>query len=257
LGLIGLGVIARYHRSRALLLVLPLATLVLFNLLKQWPFGVFRANLFAVVYASGIAASAFDAPARAVAKVWDLVPALVLVVLPFALLDPGFSRHKQSLTYHSEFPLALKTIVETKLGADPKTREPLILDRRTCDPFRYYTQFHPFGSKRLKRIVRRQFEVKCIPDDTRYRQALLSVMPREPHHVWTMLHAPQPVLQMLRRGGLGNSQITYEERIGGHTLMAFWEPIERRPARKGKERPVEEAPEEGGDPPEVSPDGRF
>jgi hypothetical protein len=102
--------------------------------------------------------------------------------------------------------------------------------------------------------------VKCIDDDARYRNALLNAMPRAPHHVWTVLHDRKPVLRMVRHNQLGDSELTYDERVGAHTLMAFWLPADAPPVAKGKTKkrlppPPEE--EEGAELPEVSPNGRF
>jgi hypothetical protein len=230
LGLIGLVVIALYRRNRALLLVLPLVTLALFNALNFWPLGVFRTNVFAVLYSAAIASMGFDLPARAVSQVKDAIPALVLVFAPLLLLDRDRSEHKHALTYTSEFPKAIRRMIEVKVGADPKSKEPLLLDRRSCDPFRFYTQFHPSASRKLRRTIRAQFDVRCISDDTLYRAALIGSLPREPHHVWTILHTEKPVVRMLRHGQLGASQLTYQENVGPHTLMAFWAPTVAPPA---------------------------
>jgi hypothetical protein len=252
LGLIGLIVIAIRRRDRALLLVLPLATLALFNALNFWPLGVFRTNVFAVAYSAAIACMGFDLPERAATKMRDAVPALLLVFAPLALFDRDRSEHKHALTYTSEFRKAIRTLIDVKLGAAPNSKEFLLLDRRSCDPFRFYTQFHPSASRKLRRTIRSQFEVKCIADDTRYRQALLGTLPPEPHHVWTILHTEKPVLHMLRHAQLGDGQLTYQERVGPHTLMAFWVPTVAPATPRRPPKPAEDKPAE---PQEDSPDG--
>ncbi len=249
LALVGLVVIALRRRSHALVLFVPLVTLALFNALRLWPLGVFRANVFAIVYTAGIACMAFELPARALAKLWDAVPALVLVFAPLAILDRGWSDQKEALTYSSEFPSAIRRLLEVKLGADPKTREPLLLDRRSCDPFRFYTQFHRSASRRIKRALKKQFEVQCIADDTRYRQALVAAVPREPRHAWTILHEAKPVTRMVRDGQLGETQITYLERVGAHTLLAFWLPNAPPSEAKKKKTPVDDKPAEAQEEP--------
>ena len=94
--------------------------------------------------------------------------------------------------------------------------------------------------------------MKCIADDTRYRQALIGVLPREPHHVWTILHTAKPVVRLLRHAQLGEAQLTYQERVGPHTLMAFWAPIVAPPAPPP--RPPSKPDEETTEPQEDSPD---
>jgi hypothetical protein len=252
----GLVVLAFWRRGRALLLLLPLVTLCAFNALNFWPLGVFRTNIFAVVYVTAIACMSLELPERAVSRAWEALPALVLVLAPVAILDRGWSDHKQALTYSSDFPNAIRTLLDVKLGADQKSRDPLILDRRSCDPFRFYTQFHPSATKRFRRTIRRHFDVKCVADDSRYRQALVGSIPREPNRAWTILHLARPVTRMVRKRQLGEAQVTYKERIGMHTLMGFWVPNAPPPPPPAPEHAAEEAVEDAAESREESPDGQ-
>ena len=208
-----------------------------------------------------------------------MIPALLLVLAPFVLLDPAKSNHKMALTYASQFPKAIRTILQVKIATDATAREPLLLDRRACDPYRYYTEFHPSASRRLRKLLRAQFEVKCVTDDANYRHLLLAAMPRAPHHVWTMLHAPREVLRMVHRRQLGDSELTYDEHVGEHSVMAFWRParavgaagatLEPGPESAGSAAPApsgtpaagaspeEGAPDEGTEAGEPGPNGRF
>jgi hypothetical protein len=252
----GLVVLASRRRERALLLLLPLVTLCTFNALNFWPLGVFRTNIFALVYVTGVACMSLELPVRAVTRSWEALPALVLALAPVAILDRGWSDHKQALTYTSDFPNAIRTLLDVKLGRDQKSRDPLILDRRSCDPFRFYTQFHPSATKRFKRTIKRYFDVKCVTDDSRYRQALTGSLPREPNHAWTILHLASPVTRMMRRKQLGDAQVTYRERIGMHTLMGFWLPNAPPPAQPEQKPSADEAVEDAAESREESPDGR-
>lgn len=230
LHLVGLLVIAIWRRQRAVLLVLPVALVWAFNTLRLWPIGAFRANLFIVGYMSAIACMAFDVPRRELARLGDVVPALVLVLAPFLFFDRYWSNHKQSLTYSSEFPQALRTLLRVKAAAGGDVREPLVLDRRSCDPFRYYTEFHPTLSQGFLPAVRAAFETTCVRDERLYRHALLAAMPRAPLHVYTILHSERPVVSLMRRHLLGDAQQTYEDKIGHHRLMAFQRPADSETA---------------------------
>jgi hypothetical protein len=251
----GLVAIAFWRRERALLLLLPLVTLCTFNALNFWPLGVFRTNIFALVYVTAVACMTFELPIRAVSRTWEALPALVLALAPVAILDRGWSDHKQALAYSSDFPNAIRTLLDVKLGRDQKSRDPLILDRRSCDPFRFYTQFHPSATKRFKRTIKRYFDVKCVADDSRYRQALLASLPREPNQAWTILHLAKPVKRMVRRGQLGDAQVTYLERIGMHTVMGFWLPNAPPAAQPAPKHAADEAALDAADAREESPDG--
>jgi hypothetical protein len=226
LHVLGLLVIAIWRRQRAVLLVLPIALLWGFNGLRLWPVGGFRANLFVIGYMSAIASMAFDVPRRELAKFGDVFPALVLVVAPFLFFDHDWSNHKQALTYSSEFPKVVRTLLSVKHETDGSAREPLVLDRRSCDPFRYYTEFHPKLAPKFRGPVRASFQVICVPEEARYRHALLAVTPRAPAHVWTILHTPFPVWRLIHRHQLGDAQQTYEGKVGRHYFMAFQRPAE-------------------------------
>jgi Dolichyl-phosphate-mannose-protein mannosyltransferase len=269
LHVLGLSVIALFRRQRALLLVLPIVLVWTFNFLALWPIGAFRANLFVVGYMSAIACMAFDVPARVLGKLGDVFPAFVLVLLPFLVLDPFWSDHKQALTYESDFPKVLRTLISAKLTLDGPDREALVLDRRSCDPYRYYTEFHPVVSRRLKHVLGASFNAICVTEEARYRHALLAAMPRAPHHVWTILHSARPVWNMIRRHALDDAEEVFDEHVVAHTVMAFSHPAitaEPRPAdaEGGAEQPVhgatpaptgeEEGSDEGAGPPA---NGRF
>ncbi len=241
LHVLGLLVIAIWRRQRAVLLVLPLAVLWGFNALRLWPVGAFRANLFVIGYMSAIACMAFDVPRRELAKLGDVFPALVLVVAPFLFLDHDWSNHKQALTYTSQFPKVVRTLLSVKLETDGPAREPLVLDRRSCDPFRYYTEFHPTLAPKFRGPVHASFQVICVSEEARYRHALLAVTPSSPAHVWTILHTSIPIERLIHRHQLGDAQRTYEGKVGRHSLMAFQRPAE------------EAAPEHSAAPPSAAP----
>ncbi|HTQ08241.1 MAG TPA: glycosyltransferase family 39 protein [Polyangiaceae bacterium] len=250
LHVLGIVVLLLWRRQRAVLLLLPLTVVWSFNFLRLWPIGAFRTNLFVVGYVSAIACMALDLPKSAFAKLGDLVPALVLVIAPFVVLDPTWSARKEALTHPSEFPRLLKTLIRAKLATDGPAREPLVLDRRSCDPFRYYTQFHPRVSKQLKRAFDRSFETTCVKEEARYRRALLRVMPQAPRHAWTILHNWRAVEAMIHRHQLGPLEVAHDERIGPHAIMALAHPAQDgarqdAPATEGEPLPPEEPSDDG------------
>ena len=256
LHVLGLCVIAIWRRQRAVLLLLPVALVWAFNTLRLWPIGAFRANLFIVGYMSAIACMAFDVPRRELAKLGDVFPALVLVLAPFVLFDRYWSDHKQSLTYSSEFPRVVRTLLDAKAALGGNVREPLVLDRRSCDPFRYYTEFHPTLAPVFGPAVHAAFQTTCATEERIYRPALLAAMPRAPLQVYTVLHSVRPVLALMRHRLLGDARQTYENKIGPHTLMAFQHPAEGEiaapvpvPAPSGSAiTPEAEAPEDATSP---------
>ena len=170
---VGLVVLVRLRRAReALLLVLPIVTAWLFNSFGFWPFGVFRANLFTLVYFAGIAGMAFERSGAPRRSVFELVPASILVLIPLLVFEQGWGSTKRGLTYVSRFA----DVVEYFARRAPKRGKPkqiIILARGYCDPWRYYLEFHPEVS-RFKKRIDRGYEARCIHDRTELGSALLA-----------------------------------------------------------------------------------
>ena len=121
----GLLVIAVRHRPRELcLLVLPLFVMLVFNGMGFWPFGFFRANLFAVAYLGPIAALSFDRDRRRVSRAWALVPALVLLVIPMLFFEDGWPRTKRGFTQTSAFPKAIVWLAKQVPTPPPPSSPP-------------------------------------------------------------------------------------------------------------------------------------
>jgi len=256
LHVIGVVVLLGWRQKRALLLLMPMAVVWTFNLLRFWPIGAFRTNLFVVGYVSAIACTALDAPASVFGKLRDVVPALLLVVAPFLLLDPDWNAHKRALTHSSEFPRLLNELVSVKAATDGSEREPLVLDRRSCDPFRYYTQFHPRVSREAGDAIKKAFDTTCVPEEAPYRRTLLHAIQHAPHHAWTILHTSRPVRTMLHRHQLGDAVLVYDQHFGAHTIMAFASP-ENTAERASESGEVPEPPHGDDEPGEDGKNGGF
>lgn len=217
---VGLFVLLRQRRREAVLLLVPLATLWLFNLLRLWPIGVFRANLFVVGYMAAIASMALDGGKRLVPRVLDALPAVLLVFLPVALLDRTWSARKQALTYASEFPAALDELLRLK-RADGNPRETLLLDRRSCDPFRYYTEFHPQVSARVGKALKAEFDVRCIDKDAPFRTETDAATPPAPAELWEILHGGHALHDAIRHHRIAAGRMRHDVRLGAHDVVAF------------------------------------
>jgi hypothetical protein len=170
---VGLVALARLRRAReALLLVLPLFVAWIFNALGFWPFGVFRANLFMLVYLAGIAAMAFERSRASKHTVLELVPASILVLLPLLVFEHGWGPTKRGLTYGSR----LADVVEFFASRAPKRRDAkqvIILGRGYCEPWRYYLEIHPEVS-RFKKKIQRGYHTRCVHETTEIVSALLT-----------------------------------------------------------------------------------
>jgi hypothetical protein len=180
---VGIALIVRYRRAReALLLLSPIAFVWLFNAIGRWPFGVFRANLFTLLYLAGIAGMAFDRPLAQKRPLLDLVPASVLIVIPFLLFQRGWGPPKQGLTYSSNFAELVQWLAR-QIPKKGKPKETVIVARECCYPWRYYVEFHPEVSRSRSKLER-GFDVRCIDDSARVRQALLEATNSTTRPTW-------------------------------------------------------------------------
>jgi hypothetical protein len=163
----GIALIAARRLWRdGLLLVLPLATMALFNLLGFWPFGPFRANAFVVVYLAGIASVVFDRNALQT-RLWELLPATGLVFFPLFAFEREWHRQKEmnSVVAPSDFATVVKELVSLQGASYSGSKEMVIADNWSCDPWRYYTKYNP----RIRAMVgghelKRRFGLLCRKD---------------------------------------------------------------------------------------------
>lgn len=220
LHLLGVAVLLRRRRTEAVLLLTPLATLWLFNLLRVWPIGVFRANIFVIGYFAAVACMAFEGARSATPRLWDALPALVLVFVPLAVLDRNWSAKKGALTSGSTFPDALDELLQLK-RADKHGRETLLLDRRSCEPYRYYTEFHPAVRARVGAQLKSQFDVRCVGMDESFRAVLEAATPPAPAEVWAIVSNDREVRHELRRGRFTTGKMRHVTYEGSHHVLAF------------------------------------
>jgi hypothetical protein len=157
----GVAAIVRRRRGReALLLLTPLATLVAFNVLGYWPLGSFRTNLFALVYVAAIAALAVDRQAKQV-RLWDAVPALVLVVAPMLLFERTWHARKQWYSVSVDYPAALSKLLFLQGSGYSGPREPVYGDTWACAGWDYYVNYHPTFSRTTGASLRNRFHIAC------------------------------------------------------------------------------------------------
>jgi hypothetical protein len=170
-----IGIVAMFWRKKyreATLLLLPLAVLFAFNQVGLWPFGVFRANVFMVVNTAGIAAMALDQASPQRRPFATIVPGSLLIVIPFFFFEDGWPPTKRAMTRVSEFPAVLEWLAE-RAPAPPAERQTLLLARGNCDPWRFFSKYHP-RTKSLRSRLEAAFEVQCIEG----REALVPTLNR-------------------------------------------------------------------------------
>jgi hypothetical protein len=224
LHLMGLMVIAWRRRWReGLLLVVPLLVMWAFNAVGFWPMGAFRTNVFTVVYMSAIAAMAFDVPGDRRLRWFAVLPTVALVFLPIAVFERVWHSRKQAFTYDSKFPQILERLV--KIAEKSESAE-LLLDRRSCDPWRFYTQFHPEVSAKYTPSLEGSYDAHCIKNDATIPDELTRRATTR-DAVWIILHVGHSVDRLVKHGKLPTLYRISRFEVGPHTIMSF----RRRPER--------------------------
>lgn len=177
--------IRRRRFSLLVLLLLPLLTMLVFNLLRQWPWGAFRTNFFLLPALLVLAAIGVDAvfklvPRRSLVIVDGMVVvAVVITVLctPTAvreLRDKG--GHSQ--TGQSDVRAAMSVLKEKT--ATHQAKEPLLLDGHGCSLFKYYRDFHVETSRTLGPAMREHFSESCAKQGRKAWKRQMNALPDEP-----------------------------------------------------------------------------
>jgi hypothetical protein len=218
LHLAGLGVMAWKRAWRAaLLLALPLLLLCIFNALKVWPAGAFRSNIFSIFYFSAIAAMAFEGWMPKGARFYSALPALIIIILPLFVFERVWHAKKMYLTYDSRFQEIVARLAYVRRLGDGE-KEVLILDRRSCDPYRFYTEFHPSGRK-VRPILEQRYIARCLTDEASVPATLLESPKERPQ--WIVLHTGHNLDNILKRKPQRVLRTRARYLIGPHTLAAF------------------------------------
>jgi hypothetical protein len=230
-GLISLAV--RRRARDGLLLVMPIVTMWVFNAAGFWPGGVFRTNLFLLVYTSAIAAAAFDGFSKVRSTLATIGPTALLVLVPLALFDGNYHHHKSSLTHDSSMRELMKQMlrVERRLGKQtPPT--PLVVDRRSCPPFTYYTGVHPRG-QRLASAFETVFSVRCARSEAKLAQSMLRAAEDSSGRIWVVVHDTRAIQRLLRSARFARFSVARRDYRRPHTAFVIEvSPSLRRPAKR-------------------------
>jgi hypothetical protein len=79
------------------------------------------------------------------AKLWSLLPTLVLVLLPLFVFERLW--HAQKPGAYAVSVLSMLEELQRKRAGDSGDKQGLYLDPPSCSPFQYYTRYHPRGRR--------------------------------------------------------------------------------------------------------------
>jgi hypothetical protein len=174
----------------AVLLLTPFVTLTLLNALGFWPAGAFRTNLFLVVYTAAVASNSLDGESLRVIRWQAVVPSLVLVVLPFVLLDRSWNARKTVDSNDTDLPAVLRQL--TKVEPPRRAhRVPLFIGGRVCAAYDYYTRYHA-RHDRFRAPIEHRYEPICVHHAKDLRRAVRTALATSDHAWWISdLTAPE------------------------------------------------------------------
>ena len=210
---LGLACIAWQKRWCELVLVLGTwFSVFALNLLKLWPLGAFRTDLFLVFYATLGAAAAFDTRAVSRSLFGRLSPTVLLVLLPLALFERDWHRHKETI-YDSAFITVMQNAIQAQ-GAG-HGREWMFIDSYFDYVWAYYDRMHP-GHRRLVAEFSQRFQVSVSPSFGRSplelarkqlgkRKQRFWVLTGYPKNVQRFAAGDPPGYRVLERRTIGNS----------------------------------------------------
>jgi 4-amino-4-deoxy-L-arabinose transferase-like glycosyltransferase len=186
LHLAGLATLLGKRRWReALLFWSPVLAVTVLNWLGRWPIGAFRVNLFLIPGMAAVMCTTFEWFRPREAKLLSLLPAFVMVIAPFVLFERYWHTRKQGQDASAVF--AMLRVLETKRGEGGEP-EPLYMDLHACDPFKYYTKYHPQGIALWQRL-----ESKITPVCGSRRPKLAQAAAQRPakERVWLLFSSSQ------------------------------------------------------------------
>jgi len=149
------ALVLRRNVTHSLLFILPIAVIILFNILGMWPFKAFRTNLFMFSYFAFITLVGLDflltSQWRPV-KISAIAIAIfmVLVSLPLDLSYHNIKR-KESLSYHSEMRNVLEHIYRTDTAFfEGNASGTIYIDGHSLPQVNFYTFGHPVTAPKLE-----------------------------------------------------------------------------------------------------------
>lgn len=207
--LVAVGAIVLLVRRRfqiAILLLMPWLVTIVFNVLGQWPYGLFRTNLFLLLYTLGVLVAGTTVVLRGVAALAGRLSKaapyaqsmltqgapVVLVVVAGALLwpeAPTVFRHKAegTLTAESSVRAAMEAILAAEqthphhdVVDGERWRTRLLLDGHACSTLGYYSEDHVATRDRFGPALATDFEVACGPVGARGWRRFLDSHQGEP-----------------------------------------------------------------------------
>ena len=160
IGLAAFGV--RRKWEYLLLFVLPILTIILFNIMGLWPFGAFRVNVFMFCYFVIISLYGIDTAINIDNKHIKLAMASLIVTI-FILLQFPFGINHYAIkipgcwTTDSNMRSVLDTISSYELSKNAKTKQNeeciLFTDWHSFFPVRYYLWKHSSLSKKYEKFL--------------------------------------------------------------------------------------------------------
>ena len=137
--------VARRRFTALIIWVLPWVLTGVFNAAGKWPYGVFRTNLFLLVYTTGIIVLGLDELATWRAWSTSTKRAATAALIAFSALvfpwnlDHFRVKEERSMALHTSVRTAIEQIAREAPAEGPVD---LILDGHACGIFRYYTRLH-------------------------------------------------------------------------------------------------------------------
>lgn len=165
-----IGLIALWFRGRRQVLVLlvsPLVLVMAFNWFAVWPFGVFRANTFLLVYYILIPMLGLDALILWSRKLGSAVAFVSCLLFLVPNLSVGFDSHsyKYFFTGRSEMRTLLRRLKQLREGAPAAVRAEkshVLMDMYSCSPFEFYLGYNDSTQREFGSYLYDNFDFDCV-----------------------------------------------------------------------------------------------
>lgn len=199
LGILGLGVLlAAVRKGRpaslwALLFVLPWGVFLGFNLAGQWPWGVFRTNVFMLGYALALAAFGLDAVYAIARRRGGRAGGVVVVIVTTLLLAQALPVQPDQFQCKGAGTMALNASVWRALRllqgtiGRPDHKVTIAVDGQACSALTYYRQYHAVARDELAAFLQPPVEVRCSTGRDPGWEKLLEEVMAGPDSFWVIV----------------------------------------------------------------------
>lgn len=225
------GVVALWRKRRDMLMVLiaPLGMMLLGNLVGKWPLGVFRTNLFTLVYLFPLPFVAMEALAKTRGRALALGTATAaLALIPDFRFAFDWQGHKRTFTrdfYMREVIVELYEQRKAQLAKDPQLPPArLYLELHSLYPVKFYLHDQPDFQRKYEKFFDQNFIIDRTGTSGQKSKLLQKIRGRDARQGFFVVNSSRRDNDVLESAVARSPNKATKKNINGEHLLIFAEP---------------------------------